>query len=388
MSIRPVAFALTIAVAAPAEELGTRGGTEPLTDRARVALAMENDLFTLGAWPTTDRFYTSGVHLAVEWSSPALERATRGLSREPFAPAELAHLGVGLSHELHTPDTLNPCQARYGDALTELPPGVRRSLCDAAERDWAENYARRDHPFFALWSVFLTAQRHYHRRVGRGALTQYRPWARVDLGAYGRGSGFGYELQKGWHSVFGDLLSSDGKAAAVDPTGWLSEGEGAPSSLLVQGSAGADLNLYRWASEAAGGRLAPGAEVDARVSVLAGVPRDRASVGVTARAGLLPAHSSRAPSPSGTGRLAAYAQASADVSAVAVDLTYGASDRYRHFPDEYAAGLHVKLVRVDVSASLHWQRLRFVHALQEYPSRERVGDAMHRYGRVAVAVGF
>jgi hypothetical protein len=161
--------------AAHAQELGVRGGVPHDLGNGSFSLVTENDLYTFGAGTSTDRFYTNGIFLHSDWSSPVADRASRWLALRPFVPAELrTYLGLGLSHELHTPATINACAAVTGDPLatSEDPRGVDPVLCSEADEAWARDYARIDRPFAAVWSVFATLQRYAHRETASGLFTQ------------------------------------------------------------------------------------------------------------------------------------------------------------------------------------------------------------------------
>ncbi len=373
---------------AAGQALGVRGGVSPIQENGRFSIIAENDLFSFGVGTPTDRFYSNGIYLHSDWTSPLLDSATKWLAVGPFVPAShRSYVGLGLSHELHTPATINACASRYGDPLAtpEAPGRVDPALCADAERDWAQNYADQDFPFSAVWSVFATAQRYFHRNATKGAFTQFRVWGRTDLGGYGRGAGLGYAVQKNWHGFFNDAFVKKGDTLATTPSGWLAQGDDAPEHLLVQVSAGADMSLLRWANGVISDHAFPGVELDGRVHARAITPRNQLGAGVTLRGGLLPEHASAPTRPPGVAQAwNLYLEASADATAVITDYTYGAIDEYRHFLDEYSLGAHLKIMGVGLGASLNFQRQLFIDPLEKYPSRERVTEPFHRYGRVAV----
>lgn len=377
---------------ASGQDLGEHGGVSPIEDNGRFSMVVENDLFTFGVGTPTDRFYTNGIYLHSDWSSPVLDRATKWVAMGPFVPAlHRSYVGLGLSHELHTPATINPCASRYGDPLAtpDSPGRVDPKLCAAADQDWAQHYAARDYPFVAVWSVFLTAQRYFHRNVASGPFTQFRVWGRADAGSYGRGAGFGYEVQKYWHGFFNEALVNKGDTLATTPSGWLAQGSNAPEYLLLQVSTGADFSLFRWAHGLIANHVFPGAELDGRVHAIAITPRDQVGAGLALRIGLLPEHASAPMRPPGVVQAwNLYLEGSADASAVIMDRTYGDFDRYRHFLDVYSLGVHLKVMGVAVGASLNWERILFIRPLEKYPSRAFVTDSLHRYGRVAIELTY
>jgi hypothetical protein len=69
-------------------------------------------------------------------------------------------------------------------------------------------------------------------------------------------------------------------------------------------------------------------------------------------------------------------------------MTQGDFDRYRHLADAYSLGLHLKLLGLGVAASLNWERILFVDPLGPYPSRQPIANVYHRYGRVALELGY
>jgi len=281
------------ASAAHAQELGGRGGVPRNLGNGAFSLVAENDLFTFGSGTSTDRFYTNGIFIHSDWSSPVADRHSRWLALPPFVPADYrTYLGLGFSHELHTPETINACAARYGDPLAtfENSRGVDPALCMEADDDWARRFAKRDRPFAAVWSGFITFQRYAHLRAPSGRLTQYRLWSRFDIGTYGRTAAYGYQVQKNWHGFFNDALVSD--EPATIPSGWRVPNGRATSNPLIQASAGIDLNLFRFQKAYLSELVFPGVELDARARVLAIVPRNHLGAGFVFRAGLLPEHSS------------------------------------------------------------------------------------------------
>ncbi len=366
-----------------AAELGIRGGVSPLQAKGRFSIVVENDLFSFGVGDGTDRFYSNGIYLHSEWSSPLVDKLTRALIPPPFVAAtDKAYAGLGLSHELHTPQTLTPCGAKFEDKLatSENPRDVPIEDCLEAERDWTDNYAERDRPFAAVWSLFLTMQRYFHSSAYQNALTQGRLWFRGDLGTYGAGAALGYEVQKHWHGFLNEALEADGEDLSSEPIGWVLPGQ-TQSHLLLQASAGVDLSLYRLTLEDS--RF--GTELDARSRLLVGVPRNELGVGLALRGGLLPDHAKRAiAAPGELQTFQAYLELSSDPSLVVTDLTYGEFDRYRHFRDEYSVGLVVKPWGVRFSAHLSWQRILFKEPLKLYPSTSSISSNFHRYGRVGV----
>jgi hypothetical protein len=237
--------------------------------------------------------------------------------------------------------------------------------------------------------VFLTAQRYFHREVENGALSQFRVWGRSDVGGWGRGAGLGYAVQKNWHGFFNDAFVKEGDSLATTPTGWLAQGPNAPANTLVQVSAGGDLSLFRWAPGLIDHRIFPGVELESRVHAIAITPRNQLGAGLTLRAGLIPEHSREPMRPPGKLQVwTLYVEGSADASAVLTDATYGDFDRYRHFLDEYTIAGHLKVMGVELVASLNWERQLFIGALEKYPSNELVTDPYHRYGHVAALFTF
>lgn len=305
-------------------------------------------------------------------------------------PAEYrTYLGLGFSHELHTPETINPCAARYGDPLAtfENSRDVDPALCMQADDEWARRFAKRDRPFAAVWSGFITFQRYAHLRAPSGRLTQYRIWSRFDVGTYGRTAAFGYQVQKNWHGFVNDTLASD--EPATIPSGWRIPNGRATSNPLIQASAGIDLNLFRIQKAYLSELVLPGFELDARARVLAITPRNHAGMGFVFRAGLLPDHSSTAKRKAELLQPSAlYLETSADATFVITDLTYGGFADYRHFQGTYAAGLVCRLLGIQFSASLTWESLLYRKALQLYPSTERNDERFHRYGRLAVQLTY
>jgi hypothetical protein len=377
-----LALGLLLTTPVLGQTLGARGGVSPIQGKGRFSLVVENDLFFKRV--PTDRFYTNGIYLHSEWSSPWLRLFAVRLAVPPFRAAkDRSYIGAGLSHELHTPDTINPCGARYRDPLAtaENPRQTPFGVCADAEADWRNNYAAHDKPFAAVWSLFLSAQSYFHGQRSQGPFTQYRLWARAEGGSFGSSAGYGYEVQKNWHGFFNDAFVDSDSQAASTPVGWrLGPAKNDP---LVQVSGGSDLSLYRLGGDVALYRL--GAEIDGRARGLLGFPRNLFGLGATLRAGLLPQHSSEpVAAPGAYQPSSAYLEASLDTSAVLTDYTNGELGNYRRFLDEYALGLALKLLGVAVGASVHWQRILYRDPLRPYPSREPISDRYHRYGRVAL----
>jgi hypothetical protein len=379
-----------LTTSAHAQELGGRGGVPRDLGNGSFTLVNENDLFTLTSGISTDRFYTNGIFLHSDWSSPVAERNSRWLALPPFEPADYrTYLGFGLSHELHTPATINACAARYGDPLAtfENPREVDPALCLAADDDWARNFAKRDRPFAAVWSFFITFQRYAHLGAPSGLFTQYRVWSRFDLGSYGRTAAYGYEVQKNWHGFINDTVTKD--EPATIPTGWRVPNGRATSDPLIQASAGLELNLIRFQQQYFSNLIFPGAELDWRARALILTPRNHLGTGFAFRAGLLPEHSS---APKRKAELlqpwAFYFEATADATIVITDLTYGGFADYRHVQDSYAAGFVFKLLGLQLSASLNWEALLYKNAYELYPSTARVDDRFHRYGRIAAQLTY
>jgi hypothetical protein len=161
------------------------------------------------------------------------------------------------------------------------------------------------------------------------------------------------------------------------------------SNPLVQASAGIDLNLIRLQEAYLADLIFLGFEIDARARVLMLVPRNHLAAGYVLRAGFLPAHSS-APKrkPELLQPWALYVELSADGAIVVTDLTYGDFDDYYHGQDTYSAGVTVKILGLNLSASLTWERLLYRDALDPYPSTARVTDEFHRYGRIAAQLTY
>ncbi len=377
-----------VAGPAAAQELGVRGGVSPLGEQGRLAIVSENDLFYFGVGEGTDRLYTNGIYLHSEWISPWVESLTDRLGVGWLFPArDRAYIGVGLTHELHTPETLNPCGSYYGDPLvTSEDPGARsRRECLLIEARWQDYYAERDRPFAAVGSVFFTAQRYLAAAATRGPFTQARLWARVDFGAWGSAAVAGYEVQKNWHGFFNDALLAADSAPAEQPIGWkLAEQR---SRALVQGALGTDVSLFRSTTSVWSRPL--GFEVEGRASVRAGTPRNTLSAGPAVRLGLLPDHAS---TPLRTTdelqSVEIYLEGWTGATAVVTDATYGAFDRYRHFRDEHGAAVVLKVLGTAVSAQLHAQRILFEHPLKQYPSLQPLDAKYHRYGRVALELTY
>jgi hypothetical protein len=372
-----------------AGELGVRGGVSPIESKGRFAAAVENDLFSFGVGPGTDRFYTNGIYLHSEWSSPLLDDRTAWLGLAGFVPAQdRAYLGFGLAHELHTPQTLNPCGAVVDDpeVTSYSLNGADPQICLDAERDWGENYRSRDVRFTAVWALFLSIQRYFHNQHTQGALSQYRVWSRFDLGTHGRGAAHGFEVQKHWHGFFNEALEKEGEDLSVAPAGWRIPDEG-KVFLLTQLSAGTDLSLYRSTRPSYVGPL--GYEVFGLGHFRLGLPRNQAGVGLRLLAGILPEHASMPLSlPGQYQRSSLVVQASARATGVASDPTHGAKDQRAYFTDDYSLGLRGKLVGVAVSATLNWQRNLFLRPLALYPSNDTIDTRYHRYGRVSLELSY
>jgi hypothetical protein len=384
------AFVALLTRSAHAQDLGARGGVPRDLSNGSFSLVTENDLYTFATSRESDRFYTNGIFLHSSWSSPVAERHTRGLALPPFEPADYrTYFGFGLSHELHTPATINACAARYDDPLATVddPRAVDPTACAEADAHWAREFAKRDRPFAAVWSAFFTFQRHAHLGAPSGLFTQYRLWSRFDLGTYGRTAGFGYEVQKNWHGFINDAIA--GEDPATIPTGWRVPNGRATSSPLVQASSGIDLNIIRIQEAYLSDLIFPGVELDTRARALLLVPRNHLAIGFAFRAGLLPEHSS-APKrkPDLIQPWALYVETTADAALIITDLTYGGFADYRHIQDTYAAGLVFKLFGLQLSASLTWEALLYKNALELYPSTARVTDRFHRYGRIAAQLTY
>lgn len=242
-------------------------------------------------------------------------------------------------------------------------------------------------PFAAVWSVFATAQRYAHRQTAHGLFTQYRLWGRLDLGTYGRTAAYGYEVQKNWHGFINDTVA--GEDPSTTPTGWRVPSGRATSNPLVQASAGIELNLFRLQQPYLDNLIFLGVEVDARARALLLVPRNHLAAGYVLRAGFLPEHSS---APKRMAELlqpwALYFEASAEGAVVITDLTYGSFGDYRHGQDTYTLGVTFKVLGLNASASLVWERLLYGNALELFPSMERVTDELHRYGRISAQLTY
>ena len=390
-----LSIAMTLPSLAAAQSLGGRGAVSAPADKGRFSIVLENDLFSFGP-VTTDRFYTNGIFLHTEWSSPVVADLASELELGGFeASPDRGYIGFGLAHELHTPETLNPCGALFGDPLATgaNPRGAPEQACRQAELTWKNDFAERDRPFAAVWSGFLAAQRAFHSLYDDGLLPQYRLWARADLGSFGPGAGKGYEVQKNWHGFFNDALLEEGSDPARTPVGWRISARGEGSALLWQLSAGSEVSLYRLV-------LGPvlddadhwdrlGAEVALRTQVLVGAPRNLASAGLVLRALLLPRPFSDPVTPPGEYQSShLYVEASADAAPVLTDMTYGDWSRYRHFRDNYSVGLHGKLMGLTLAADLTWQRILFEDPLAEFPSTRPIDDTYHRYGSVSLELTY
>jgi hypothetical protein len=376
-----------------ATDLGVSGGVTPLRSKGRFSFVVENDLFSFGLGSGTDRFYSNGIYLNSDWSSPWLERAIKPKCDSPIAfgfmvAKNRSYFGLGLSHELHTPQTLNPCGEHFNnqEVTSESPLGRDPAVCVEKELDWAKNYAPRDRPFAAIGSIFFSAQVYYYRptTIARGSqlLSQGRTWLRIDWGGYGSKAVFGYEVQKHFHGFINDILESDEGDLSSDPIGWKLSAE-RKSDVLLQAAVGVDLSLYRWTLD---GLTDVGAEIEGSTQLKAGIPRNIFGLGTAVRVGLLPQHVRvRVAGPGDVQSVQAFVEASADGSLVATDETYGARGRYRPWQDEYAVGLSIGGLGVAASAHLRWQRMLFIDPLRGYPSTNKIVDDMHRYGRVAIS---
>jgi hypothetical protein len=364
------------------QELGVRGGVSPIGAKGRFSIVSENDLYYFGFGPGTDRLYTNGIFLHSEWSSPWVDGATDWMRIGRLFPArDRAYIGLGLSHELHTPETLNPCGSYHGDPLaTSDNPGTYAD-CEDLEADWSERYAERDRPFAAVGSVFLTAQRYFATTSVNGPFTQARLWARLDVGSYGSSAVAGRQVQTAWHSFFNTALLKDGEAPAEVPKGW--ELSKQTSRALVQAALGTDLSLYRLTTPTVCGPF--GVELDGRARLQLGVPRNTVGVGPAARVGCLPDHASMPLNrPGELQSVELYLEGSTGIAVVVTDLTYGDFDRYHHLRDEHSLGATLKLFGIAVEAQLDWQRIDFENPLKQYDSLEPLDARYHRYGRVAL----
>ncbi|HEV8246937.1 MAG TPA: lipid A-modifier LpxR family protein [Polyangiaceae bacterium] len=388
--IAALALGALVSPSAAAQELGVRGGVSPIHEKGRFSIVAENDAFTFYLPGMTDRFYTNGVYLASEWSSPLVDDWTRNVTFGELVPSEhRAYFGFGFTHELHTPETINPCGAKYNDPLatSEEPRDVGYDNCKAAENDWREHYADEDQPFSALWSLFISAQRYFDAGRTHGAFSELRIWARVDLGQYGEDAARGYEVQKYWHGFFNQAVLGSKDEPAATPMGWKLGEPGTDASWLVQGSIGSDLNLYR---ETLGSIAWPlGFELVGRGHSRVGSARNDLGADVVVRLGLLPEHASlplKEPGQYQASNL--YIEGSAGGVAVLTDATQGAFDDYRHFLDGYSLGLHAKAMGAGLSLSLNWERIAFLHPLKPYPSHETIDETYHRYGRAALEFSY
>ncbi len=354
-----------------AQYLGKAGGVTPVPTEAagRFQFAIENDAFVRNG---TDQLYTNGLFLHSQWRTTTFHRPMTRFVRNtlPGWRHISSYLGLGITHEIHTPQTLAPCH--------DL--GLERG-CDYESdgpESWYVQYAPEDRPFSALASMFVSGQSYWRMRNPHRPLN-WLQWGdalvltgSLGVGEFGRDAFLGGLIQENWHRLYNEQNGTDVSV----PVGWEKPVEGIRNHILMQVGAGVDWKALRLGAipkctqpQRCDGyvRSHPvGFDLDLLGRSRFGHPRNELGMGAIARFGLLPRSGLPGEWPNDWPQPAeAFAHASILGTAVITDYTYGPDfDRYRHFKEDIAVGWGARIGGARAILAWHHERILFKDPLR------------------------